>query len=1237
MKSYGNRLFSIIAGRDQLKLKPASRSISPFAFVGRVISAATRRSREAKLLLESGLFDLQFYSSQVESGRNPSVADFLNKGWKRGANPSPYFDSKFYLQSNPDVQNGGWNPIIHYIRHGWKEGRKPHPRFDSTKYIAEHSHVDFKTMDPLQHCIRTYGSIDWIPITTQPSHVTGPRLTADEQLSFDRLFDRDYYNSMYEDVRRSNMDPVVHYTIHGWRENRNPSPEIDTWYMKHQAEFVDGHESPLHQYVRAGMPRTWAIRSCNSITLDVAAALENNNEKLSLAVHVHAFYPEFIEDTYHALNGLRTSLDLFVTTCSLANERFIFHYLTRRNPTFKFKVRSVENRGRDIGPMLSTFPEIWSNYDIVAHLHSKKSLHTDFGEHWRQHCLDQMFGSAELVEHIMNFLKENEDVGFFYPDNFWLIKKHMDSDRNAQLMATILRRAQIRGTERSKVPEFAAGSMAWYRTAAFRPLVNVFSSAEDFDLEEGQIDGTVAHAMEHVFPLVATGQGYRAICYYLKRPVRLTHFDRCHVSTSVPHAQGRRWMRDDPKIAAQPRLPLKPTSHVFDARKLDIHWVVPYFGRGAGGHMTIFRFVELLERFGHRQTLWIQNAASSAEDAAVRIRHWYRPIGDNVVVRTLQDDTRGMAGDVIIATDCWTVYPIVSATNFKERFYFIQDFEPYFHPIGDNYLIAEQTYRMGLCGLCAGDWLAGKMQEFGMWVRKWDLAVDEEFYFLDANSEADYSKGREICIAYYARSYTPRRATRLGIAAFEELQRRGLRFRVIMFGEETTDKANFTFNHEDRGILHPEQLAQVYHSSHVGVVFSTTNYSLVPLEMMACDLPVVEIDGESTRTIFKNNEVTFAVPDPSQIADAIERLLNDAERRMRQKQSARRFVHSLTWERSVRAVEAAILDRLDERGFQAINAEQVCMPALGRKPRVSVFVPTYNAGQKFSAVLSRLAEQTTSFVYDVLVIDSGSTDETIDIVRSFNSRNIRLLEIPNSEFQHGRTRNLGVASTDGDYVAIITQDAMPYDHGWLEKLVGGFSISPRVGGVIGRHKAYPEHGPFVARDIDALFDRIADFGPLFCLDDGLPSYINVGSVLWQMSLQFYSDNNSAIARSVWKSLPYPEVDWGEDQVWAWEMLRAGFHKGYVDDATVFHSHQYTPQQRYDVAFKEGTLFARHFGWNFHPDSYRHQSEIETLNNRDLQFALANRVPFNLLKAQQKLNRAMVRGRSRGAIMESERW
>ncbi len=58
---------------------------------------------------------------------------------------------------------------------------------------------------------------------------------------------------------------------------------------------------------------------------------------------------------------------------------------------------------------------------------------------------------------------------------------------------------------------------------------------------------------------------------------------------------------------------------------------------------------------------------------------------------------------------------------------------------------------------------------------------------------------------------------------------------------------------------------------------------------------------------------------------------------------------------------------------------------------------------------------------------------------------------------------------------------------------------------------------------------------------------------------------------------YPEVDWGEDQIWAWEALKLGFEKVYVDNAAVFHSHDFDFKQQYEVSRTEGRFWAEHFG------------------------------------------------------------
>ncbi len=216
------------------------------------------------------------------------------------------------------------------------------------------------------------------------------------------------------------------------------------------------------------------------------------------------------------------------------------------------------------------------------------------------------------------------------------------------------------------------------------------------------------------------------------------------------------------QIAREAPRELSPLSHFYNSKALDIHWIIPSFAQGAGGHMTIFRIVELLDHFGHHQTLWIQNAVQFADQAEAkrRIQLWYRPIGDRPHVRFLPEDVRELSGDVLIATDCWTAFPAAQSHQLQGAVYFVQDYEPSFHPTGEMQLIAERTYDFGFSALCAGLWREGLMRQRGLWARSWNLCADHEIT-ISASRAVVESTPR---IAFYARAYTPRRAVTLGLA-----------------------------------------------------------------------------------------------------------------------------------------------------------------------------------------------------------------------------------------------------------------------------------------------------------------------------------------------------------------------------------------------------------------------------------------------------------------------------------------
>ncbi|QVQ25620.1 glycosyltransferase family 2 protein [Achromobacter deleyi] len=250
--------------------------------------------------------------------------------------------------------------------------------------------------------------------------------------------------------------------------------------------------------------------------------------------------------------------------------------------------------------------------------------------------------------------------------------------------------------------------------------------------------------------------------------------------------------------------------------------------------------------------------------------------------------------------------------------------------------------------------------------------------------------------------------------------------------------------------------------------------------------------------------------------------------------------------------------------------------------KASVIIPTKNPGGILRSVLQAVCNQKAAFDFDVLVIDSGSTDGTADYVRQFGDKRVRLHEIAPAEFGHGKTRNLGVSLTDGEFAVFITHDALPASDGWLAAMVKPADEDPEVAGVFGRHLAYPDASPFTRRDLERHFAHFEPT-PVVRLDDRARYDRDPG---YRQFLHFFSDNNALIRRSVWQQFPYPDVDFAEDQIWAETIIKQGWKKAYAHDGVVYHSHDFPPFEYLQRSFDESYALFRLFGYTLVPSLYR---------------------------------------------------
>lgn len=643
-------------------------------------------------------------------------------------------------------------------------------------------------------------------------------------------------------------------------------------------------------------------------------------------------------------------------------------------------------------------------------------------------------------------------------------------------------------------------------------------------------------------------------------------------------------------LSARPAGRLTPTA-THDPNALDLHWVIPDFGIGGGGHMTIFRMIQWLEFFGHRCTIWIKSDTpiDPAERYEQILKH-YRFV--KARCHWLDDSFAATRGDAAIATSWDTARIVAAASGVKGRFYFVQDHEALFYPRGSRSLAAEASYGLPLACICAGQWLKSLMAgQYGRWARSFELSFDPEDFHPPAAPRANPVPR----IAFYGRRATDRRCVDLGWMALEILAARGMAFAVDVFGSMDAPPAMpFAVTHH--GVIGPAALGALFRAADIGLCFSATNYSLIPQEMMATALPVVELDSDSTGSAFAQGSVVCAAPDPDAIADAIGALLASATARQAQGERGYRHVKATSWEESARSVEAALRDYLVETGW---TPKTLPAPphAKGEKIKASIIVPTLDGGAIWKRVAAQIAAQRAPWPIEVIVVDSGSTDDTCATARTIPFRTT-LHQISRDAFQHGRTRNQGAALAQGEFLLFLTQDAMPADPLWAYKFIASMEAYPEASGGFGRHFAYPEHGVLVRDEIDSHFRNLGNWPLLVSKFTDFAAWVAHEPGFRRM-LHFYSDNNSCMRRAAWEALPYPEVAYGEDQLWAERNAARGGAKLYAPNAVVYHSHAYTPEEMRSRARTEAAFFARHFGYDLSvPDIAADlRSHIATLDEK----------------------------------------
>jgi len=373
-------------------------------------------------------------------------------------------------------------------------------------------------------------------------------------------------------------------------------------------------------------------------------------------------------------------------------------------------------------------------------------------------------------------------------------------------------------------------------------------------------------------------------------------------------------------MAADLSRPFKPViPEVTPGQPLMVNWVTTPPSPGSGGHTTLFRMVRYLEAHGYQNRVYFYDVYQGDHAYYQSIvRDYYGFYGPVMNVEG------GMADAHVVMATAWpSAYPIFNSRCAGMRFYFVQDFEPFFHPVGAASLLAENTYRMGFHAVTAGKWLSRKLnEEFGM-------AADSFEFGCDVTSYCRARDSRRSGLVFYARPEAARRGFELGLMALEIFAIRHPEIDIHFYGEIV---GNLPFRFVNHGRVTPDQLNRIYNRCYAGLSLSLTNVSLVPHEMLAAGcIPIVN-DGVQNRIVLDNAFVRYASPDPHALASALEAVVMDPEFALLS-QSAAASVHGVTWEDA-----GATVDKILRKALQRDLEQQRedCLEVAVRADQVAV-------------------------------------------------------------------------------------------------------------------------------------------------------------------------------------------------------------------------------------------------------------------------------------------------------------
>lgn len=363
------------------------------------------------------------------------------------------------------------------------------------------------------------------------------------------------------------------------------------------------------------------------------------------------------------------------------------------------------------------------------------------------------------------------------------------------------------------------------------------------------------------------------------------------VKSKSEQLQVNRYLKNyDASVIENP--PLKEAGRVL--------FIITRMVRFHGGQTSVLRLGTELSKMGYK-TAYAVYKAQSKEEMKICANDNLKDFEGSLITKTQLNDiiVKNKSIDIVIATSWDTVSYAKKISGYK--MYFVQDFEPFFYSYGELFLMAKKTYEQGLHMVSLGTWnkeMIEKLSKPVSPIEAVDFPYEKSEYPEKKRDFNDYKKKNKLILAVYLKVYGKRLPCIIQFM-MQELKECFLVDKIELdvryFGEAKTFHASGGTNY---GMLGKQELKKLYHEADFGICASLSNISLVPYEMLASGLPLIEFEDGTFPYFFPKETAILSSLSGKELYKRMKEYIENPVKLQQNMDNAQKAMESLSWKRT---------------------------------------------------------------------------------------------------------------------------------------------------------------------------------------------------------------------------------------------------------------------------------------------------------------------------------------------------